>query len=383
MYDTQSLPPALSTFPTVFAVGNTYQIIVPFTKEAVVWVRVGETLYYDDANGILRSAASLHRIEVPMQALDSAKQYTLAYRVMTERKPYFPTSEETQELTVSFRPLPAEGAVRIYHISDCHNLEDPVIRAGSFFGKAPDLLILNGDVPDHSGSTEKFETVYRLASALTGGERPVVFARGNHDTRGLCAEQFGDYTPTRDGKTYYTFRLGSLWGMVLDCGEDKNDDCEEYGHTVCFHRFREKETEWIRHVVAHAEEEYAADGVKHRLLISHIPFSYIQEPPFDIEQPLYAEWCRLMREHVKPDLALHGHLHQTEVWPPNGSHDHLGQACTAVIGSRPIFKNKQTGEPPHFVGTAVTLDGNRIQIVFNDDQKNVLEETEIRAGTRE
>lgn len=360
-----SLPSELLSFPTVFALKDTYQIFIPFSREAIVWIRIGNEFYYDDANGMLRSGTNIHRVEVPMAELDAAEAYTLCWRCMIERKPYFPTSEEEKELTFPFRPVPKTGEIHIYHVSDAHNLEDPVIRAGSFFGDRLDLLVLNGDLPNHSGCVENFNTIYRLSSALTGGECPVVFARGNHDIRGICAETFGNYTPTHNGKTYYTFRAGSLWGIVLDCGEDKPDSNPEYGHTVCFHAFREAETRWLRSVIGNAQEEYLAEGVTRRLLISHVPFSYIQKPPFDIEQDLYREWCRLLREEIKPDLALHGHLHITEVWFPHGERDHLGQPCPAVIGSKP-YKKKDA--PSHFTGAAITLKGTTTRVVFTDDE---------------
>ncbi len=368
------IPEALIACPTVFAMKETYQIFIPFSCEAIVMIRVGEETYYDDANGMLRSGTNVHRVEVPMDELDREKSYTLIWRRMIERTPYFPTSEEPCELSFPFRPVPKEGPIHIYHIADAHNLEDPVIRAGQYFKEELDLLVLNGDIPNHSGKVEHFYTVFRLASALTGGECPVVFARGNHDTRGICAEKFGEYTPTREGKTYYTFRAGPIWGMVLDCGEDKPDTNPEYGHTVCFHPFRKKETAWIRSIIAHAKEEYEAEGVTKRLLISHVPFSYIQEPPFDIEQDIYAEWCRLAREEIRPDLALHGHLHITEVWLPGEKNDHLGQACPAVIGSRPT---RRKDAPCHFVGTALTWQGDRVHVVFNDDEGTVCSETDL------
>lgn len=377
------LHPDLLTYPTVFALRDTYQIFIPFSCEAIVWARVGEEEYYDDSNGMLRSGSPVHRVEIPMAELDKAGSYTLIWRKMIERTPYFPTSEEPREMTLPFRPVPSEGAIRIMHIADAHNLEEPVIRAGGYFGKDLDLLILNGDIPNHSGKVENFYTIYRVASALTGGEIPVVFARGNHDTRGICAERFGEYTPTYQGKTYYTFRAGPIWGLVLDCGEDKPDGNPEYGHTVCFHHFRRKETLWLRSVIEHASEEYEAEGVARRLLISHVPFSYIQEPPFDIEQDLYAEWCRLLREHIRPHLALHGHLHRTEVWLPRGENDHLGQASPVIIGSQPIKKNLHRAEGllnlsrPHFVGAAVTLEGDLAEVVFHDDEGVVRERIKI------
>ena len=170
----KTLPSELLAFPTVFALRDTYQIFVPFSREAVVWVRVGNELYYDDANGMLRSGTNMHRVEVPMEELDREGDYTLCYRPMIERKPYFPTSEEPRELTVPFRPVPQTGDIHIYHIADAHNLEGPVIRAGSYFGEELDLLVLNGDIPNHSGCVENFNTIYRLTSALTGGECPEV-----------------------------------------------------------------------------------------------------------------------------------------------------------------------------------------------------------------
>ena len=143
----RSLPSELLSFPTVFALKDTYQIFIPFSREAIVWIRIGNELYYDDANGMLRSGTNIHRVEVPMAELDAAEAYTLCWRCMIERKPYFPTSEEEKELTFPFRPVPKTGEIHIYHVSDAHNLEDPVIRAGSFFGDRLDLLVLNGDIP--------------------------------------------------------------------------------------------------------------------------------------------------------------------------------------------------------------------------------------------
>ena len=284
MDTTRPLPEAMLACPTVFAIEDTYQIFMPFSCEVIVTVRVGTTEYYDDWGGIFRSNTGIHRVEIPMTELDTAKEYTVIYRKMIQRKPYFPVSEEPVEITFPFRPLGDQKTIRVYHIADAHNLEEPVITAGRYFGDAIDLLVLNGDIPNHSGKVENFNTIYKIASAVTGGSCPVIFARGNHDTRGICAELFGNYTPTCNGRTYYTFRLGPVWGIVLDCGEDKDDSHEEYGHTICFHRFRQKETEFLRRVIANAETEYNAPVIKTKLVISHIPFTCVHEPPFDIEQ---------------------------------------------------------------------------------------------------
>ena len=164
--------------------------------------------------------------------------------------------------------------------------------------------------------------------------------------------------------------------MVLDCGEDKPDEVSEYGYTICFHQFRLRETEFINSVIENKANEYEADGVKHKLVISHIPFTFIDRPPFDIEQELYGEWARLMRDEIKPDLLLYGHLHRVEISPVGSSLDSQGQACTAIIGSKPIF-DEQNGHS--FIGCALTLreDGNK-RVVFNDDKGNIIGDEIIR-----
>lgn len=53
------------------------------------------------------------------------------------------------------------------------------------------------------------------------------FSRGNHDMRGKLSEKMQTYTLTDNGNSYYSFQIGALWEMVLDCGEDKADSHEE------------------------------------------------------------------------------------------------------------------------------------------------------------
>lgn len=368
-----NLPQYMLAAPTVFAAGNKYNIFVPFSDEVIMWVRVGDKTYYDHCNGILRSNTNMHKVELPMSVLDSEKRYTVVYKKMIDRKPYFPTSEDARELTVDFRPVKESGDIKIYHISDAHNLVEEPVAAGRYFGDEIDLLVLNGDIPNHSGDIENFNAICEIAAGVTGGHCPCVFARGNHDTRGIHAEDMPYYIPTMNGKTYYTFKVGCVWGLLLDCGEDKRDTNEEYGGTICFHQFREEETDFINEVISNADREYKAPDVKHKIVISHIAFTHICNFPFDIEQELYGEWARLMREYIKPDLLLYGHHHVVDISPVGSDFDHQGQPCTAIIGSKPIFADKEKGTENGFIGAGIVLreDGKK-RVVFNDHNGNLL-----------
>lgn len=352
----------LKTFPVVFAVGDTYQIMVEVQMESLMSVKIADKIYYDESNGIMNSLSAIHRVSVPMKALENAKEYTVCIRPLVERKPYFTETKAPIEFHYQFSPIPANH-IRAYHISDAHNQIDDPVKAAKAFGNI-DFLILNGDVIDHSGSPEKFSNIYDICAMLTKGSIPVVFSRGNHDMRGNFAEKFADYTPSQYGNTYYTFRLGSLWGMLLDCGEDKWDDSDEYGFTVACHAFRERQTEYIKEVIRNAQGEYAAADVKTRLVISHNPFTQQLAVPFNIEEDIYREWASLLKEHIKPDLMICGHTHQYSINYVGGQNDHLGQPCTMVVASEP--------RSDRFIGCGFIFSDDTIEVVFTDSVGNTI-----------
>lgn len=346
----------LRTVPAVFAVEDKYQIMVETTREAMVGVRIGDREWYDASNGIMNSLSPLHRVTVPMSALDEAKRYTLLVRPVIERKPYFTETAPLQVFDFPFSPVPKTD-IRIYHIADAHDQIDAPVRAAEAFGKI-DLLILNGDVIDHSGDPEKFMNIYEICGRLTGGSIPTIFSRGNHDMRGRFAERFSEYTPCHHGKTYYTFRLGSLWGIVLDHGEDKPDAHPEYGMTVACHAFREEQTEFLEAIARDPDHAFAAPGVNTRLVICHSPFSQRQSAPFDIEEEILRQWCGILREYIKPHLMLFGHTHEHGIHPVGSRWDDFGQPCPAVIGAEP--------QKDRFIGCGLIIRNDGISVEFTD-----------------
>ena len=194
--------------PAVFAVNKNYQIMMPCDKSCLFFVRVGGKCYYDESNGIMCSRNKVHKVEVPADELDKAKEYTVCIRPLIRRKAYFSKTKNVIEKTYKFYPIP-ENNIRAYHIADAHSKVDEPIKAAETFGDL-DFLILNGDVIEDSSNPSKFMNIFEICSRLTKGEKPAVFSRGNHDLRGNFAEKFADYTPTDSGNTYYSFRLGNI-----------------------------------------------------------------------------------------------------------------------------------------------------------------------------
>lgn len=370
-------PEIFAALPTVYAVADKYVIIVPVNEPCLMWVGIGENEYYDDSNGILRSGRLTHKMTVPMAELDAARSYTVRWRKMIERKPYRSEVGEIEEYTSVFRPIdPNKERINIYNIADAHNRVDGPINAGKYFertGEELDLLLLNGDIPNHSGDVAYFEAIHRIAAGVTGGEIPVVFARGNHDTRGVCAELIEDYTPTDNGVSYYTFRLGPVWGIVMDCAEDKPDDHVEYAHTICCEDFRRRETRWLEALCNAEKPEYSDGGIKYKIVVVHNPFTERRNPPFDIEEDTFAHWASLLRENVKPHLMICGHVHKCYVTYPGGERDAFGQPCPIVAASK-LSKDDLS----FFVGGAITLDGNMAYVGFTDNDGNIVGEETVK-----
>lgn len=360
----------LKTNPAVFAVGDNYQITVLVNCETVMWVRVGDKCFYDESNGILRSAKKIHKMTVPAEVLEESGEYTICYRRVIKRKAYFSLTHSVEEKTYNFKSVSGEH-IKAYHIADAHNMiKEPVKVAEKFADEIGeiDFLILNGDVPEDSDRIKNFDTIYEIVSQITKGEIPVVFSRGNHDTRGVFAENIAEYTPCENGNSYFSFRLGKIWGLVLDCGEDKPDTNKEYGNMVACRFFREKQTRFLEELAENGASQFNDSGIEHRIVIAHNPFTRRYSEPFNIEEDTYTYWAKILKEKIKPQLMICGHIHEFSVDMPGCNNDAFGQPCPVVVGSQ-VDKRKN-----YFAGCGFVFNKDNVEIIFND-KNGILEKT--------
>ena len=364
--------------PTVFVVKENYHIMVAVNCPCLMWVKVGDMCYYDESCGIMKSDVRVHRMIVPKNMLDKERKYVICVRKIIERKPYFTRTEDVSQFPFDFKPVEGDN-IRTYHISDSHGMVEQPVRAAKSYGKI-DFLILNGDITDYNEDTENFMNIYKITDSLTGGNIPVVFSRGNHDMRGICAEKFIEFTPNDEKNTYYTFRMGPLWGIVLDCGEDKCDESIEYGHTICCHNFRLRQSEFIKEVIINAQDEYLAEGVKYKVVICHNPFTRKMPQPFDIEKEIFGEWAEFLREDIKPDVMICGHTHKLEIDEVGGKNDFYGQACPVIIGSEPEFYDPAVSDVKSFKGCGIEFYDGKINAVFTNCVGEVIGEYVIKVG---
>lgn len=354
--------------PTVYAVREHYEIVF-FTKEpGAAWVLLEGRRYTDQMCGVVRSSSCSHHVCVPTETLDRAGHYTVCYACIPERHSYFPKTEQLLTAEYCFRALP-NGEIHAYMLADTHSHVVEPIAVSRYFGGCPDLLILGGDNGNTASNPESVLTMTRLAAGVTHGSVPVIYVRGNHDTRGAYAEHLPEYVGTDRGNTFFPFRLGRLWGVVLDAGEDKTDDHAEYGDIADYTDFREEQTEMLCALQQKAETEYRAPGVNVRLALCHIPFQIIETPFPEVFDRWTAELNR-----IGIDLMLSGHCHRLDYAEAGTvTYGTVMPGYPVAIGSQIDRKDLSS-----YVGTALIIGSETVTVRYTDLDMQVLAEHVVK-----
>lgn len=362
----------LSCTPTVFVIGKEYEILINLNEYGICFVKIGDTLYYEENSGVLPSERKVVKIRVPQGALDRAGEYEIVFRQTNERKRYWSTFLAPKSAKFAFKALEKHEDIHIFYLSDVHYCFEIAKKTASYFGEDVDLFVVNGDIGE-AQTEENYLDVCRFVGEIAKGRIPVVFSRGNHDTRGRLAERYTDYFPCEGKKTYYTFEVGSLCGIVLDCGEDKLDASKEYDFSENtpeeyrglnrFHAYREQELAFLK--------KQEARGEKMKFVVSHVcPAKVTAEPggQFDIDRDLYEKWCCEL-DRIAPIFMLCGHYHHAFMLMPHDGGSLIPHNYPVVMGNNRVPKNASE----HFWGTAILLNPHKADVMFTDETHTVQE----------
>ena len=355
----------LSCTPTVFLIEKRYEILLNSYDKGVFAIEINNSLFYEENNGALSSQKTYAKISVPQKLLNEHAKYTVIFRKTIKRQAYFSKLEAPQYTTFEFKPLLKKEGFNIYHIADVHYRFNLAVKTCSFFGDDLDLLVVNGDMCEVETKTNYYE-ICKFTGDISKGKIPVVFSRGNHDTRGEMAENFTDYFPAVNKKPYYYFETENLCGIVSDCGEDKSDSNEEYGGTNAFHTYRINQNKYLASLPKATKPCFA---------ISHICPSCTTENignVFDIEREIYSKWnAHYQRIGVK--FMLCAHIHKAYILQPND------KRCT-IYNPYPIIFGSETTEDD-IIGLALTLNNNLLTVRFTNCSLQVVKEHTLDLST--
>ena len=347
--------------PSVFVINDCYEILILTKENGIISVIIDGQHYYQENSGVLSSEKNYAKIRIPQKVLDKAKKYTISFARTINRKAYYSEIAKPHLKEFSFKPITKNNDINIYHIADVHDRFNIAKKTVGYFNDNLDLFVVNGDIGEVE-TLHNYYDVIKFVGEISKGYIPVIFVRGNHDTRGKLAELFTDFFPANNKETYYWFTIGNLNGVVLDCGEDKLDHHIEYGPINIFHQYRIKETEFLKSLKLSDKFTFA---------ISHICPSHTTKNKgdiFDIEKDIYVKWNEeLNRLNIK--FMLTAHMHKTYI---------LNQTCemSTVPHDYPVIVGSACYDNDIW-GTALTIKDNHIVVKFTDSNKEVQEETII------
>jgi len=218
---------------------------------------------------------------------------TVAATNVYSKKPLkFSTTDQSKENKISF--------VMVNDIHGRNDLLENLLNKVDF--QTADFIFFNGDmVSDLQNEEQLFGGFMDTAIRLFASEKPMYYARGNHETRGNFANAFPQYFTSPTGKLYYLLRRGPVCFVVLDCGEDKPDSDIEYSGIVAFDQYRDAEAIWLQGALKSPEFMDAP----FKVVILHMP-------PFGGwhgEEEMAQKFVPLLNE-AKVDVMLCGHLHK-------------------------------------------------------------------------
>ena len=285
----------------VYAVEDDYQIVFSTSDHAVAWVEIGGECYYDLYAGSMRSSDRVHKVEIPQTVLDAAGGYTVCAQQMIYRGPFGGYKGKTISQSYAFRPVDASDGLDYFALSDVH--ESVAAAEKTATAEDTDFIVLIGDLISMVETEKDAQLANDLAHRITGGRIPVIYARGNHEVKGEYSEVLYKYVGSKNQEYYYWVTLGTdVYAVVLDMGEDHEDDWWEYYGTAQFDLYRAAQTDFLRQELeAGRYEDYG-----YRMAVCHIPIPYVDKHGYFEQTRL--DWTALLNE-MDMDISLSGHKH--------------------------------------------------------------------------
>lgn len=293
----------ITSAPLVIDSGEDYYSVVFATNDEgtgyVEYEYDGQTVrLYDEAMGRIKGDSKIHTVKVPKQQLDG-NTYRIGSKRVVEAYSYGSyTGKEVVSQNYTFNAPDGEEQQWLC-VSDWHTRLDKAYDALSYAGDYDGVIMLGDAVPGLMFEEEIKDYIVEFGGNLCKGEVPVVYIRGNHETRGEYAAKLPDYLGMES--FYYTASFGNYEFIVLDSGEDKVDSHPEYGGMVNYAEYRKNMTEWL-------ETLTPSDNIP--IVFSHSNEICIEE---DLRNRAFTSLKNLGAKYI-----VSGHTHTNEFFEYNG-----------------------------------------------------------------
>jgi len=300
---------------------------------AYSWVEFGETANlghkaHSVTNGLVDAYNRINRITLQGLKPGTRYYYRTFSKEITGFEPYKLTYGNTIESDILTFTTPEERPETVSWLimNDIHDRPHSIPHLMKLNGNDPyDFVFFNGDMFDFQ--TDEQQIIDHMLAPCTAAfakEKPFLYVRGNHETRGKYRRDLHHYFCNPDSRQYFSFTWGPVHFIVLDTGEDKPDDHPVYAGIVDFDAYRQEQLHWLEREV----QTHAFKKAPFRVVMMHIPVFYS------------GDWHGTMhcRQLFAPvfnrhgiDLCISGHTHRYGVHEPvKGEHNY-----PVIIGGGP------------------------------------------------
>ncbi|WP_215223943.1 purple acid phosphatase family protein [Echinicola shivajiensis] len=306
--------------------------IMFITKEnSLSWVEYGEEKCdqkaFKKVDGFIEANNRLNKIKLKGLKPNTTYQYQVVSKPLIKFEPYEQQFGKVIKGEIYYFTTPSKDSNEV----SCIILNDIHDRPYSFRELMAlnndftyDFVALNGDMFDYQ--TDEKQLIDHLIAPCTdlfASEKPFLMIRGNHETRGKYARQFKDYFDYEGNEFYFSFRQGPVHFIVLDSGEDKEDDHEAYNGMVDFDDFRKEQAAWLQNEL----ENNTYNSCKYKVVLMHIP-------PYHSGDWHGTTHCRevfspIFEKH-NIDMVISGHTHRYGIHKANDEHSY-----PIIIGGGP------------------------------------------------
>ncbi|HEY9170989.1 MAG TPA: metallophosphoesterase family protein [Verrucomicrobiae bacterium] len=277
---------------------------------------------FSSRDGLVDGVARVHRVVLPELQPGTAYCYRVVSREITGfRQSRVEFGETIASAFHEFRTFDRRKRDFSFVVfNDLHDQPATIPELLKVAGTQPyDFVLLNGDILSYIADEGQIAAVFDQAAGFASAI-PLVWVRGNHETRGRFARQLPAYLASPNGRYYYAFDHGPVRFIVLDGGEDKVDGHREYGGLADFFRYRHEQAAWLKAEV----KTKAFRQAKYRVVFCHMPFpnkiaadpSRYNEPNTFLGMADAFEQFGATLDHAGVDLMLSGHTHAAAVIPP-------------------------------------------------------------------
>lgn len=299
--------------PMVIDAGDTYSVVFATNAKGTGYVEYtyeGEDYkLYDEAAGRIKGSSKIHTVKVPKEHLTN-NSYKIGSARVIEELSYGGRSGKTVESEEYNFKVNTGSTQTFLTISDWHTRLQKAYDAVSYTGAYDGVILLGDGVPGLMFDDEIIDYIIRFGGAVTGGEKPVIYVRGNHETRGGMAAELPGILGL--DSMYYTLSSGDYEFIVLDSGEDKKDDHPEYGSMVNYEEYRKSMISWLDNIAEEYEDLYAN---KKCIALVHSSDICIEE---DLKERGFSALNKLNASQI-----ISGHTHTCEFFEENGINIYL------------------------------------------------------------